>query len=428
MKKVTRVILFILFLISLPYLGKFNVKPVKGWTGTVYIRSDGSIDPVTAPISIVGNFSYILTGDIYGSLIIQRTGAIIDGANHTIQKPDGTAITIQANSVTLKGVVITESSTGIMMIGITGNNVIYNNTIIDNQYGIQLSGDNCLNNLITANIISKNIHGILLEASDNRIYGNKITWNTYGIHLKCRNSEIFAVNNEIIGNDIIKNTYGIFLDGYDVYRNLIYHNNFIDNVNHIFFDNPCWDEFNSWDDGYPSGGNYWDDYAGIDADSDGIGDEPYFIREASEVIQDRYPLIAPIKTFYVGTWQGMKFFVDIISNSTISDFYFNLDGKFISFNVTGENGTIGFCRVTIPKDLLWVIDGWKVLINGQPVNYTILPHTTNTYLSFNYQHSTKNVIIQGTHAIPELPSTITLLPLLIFTALLAIVTKKRLLK
>ncbi len=424
MKKVTRVILLILFLTSLPYLGKFNIKPVKGWTGTVYIRSDGSIDPVTAPISIVGNFSYILTGDIYGSLIVQRTGAIIDGANHTIQKPDGAAITIEANSVTIKRVVITKSSTGIDISAgwERGNNVIYNNTIIDNQYGISV-GYGCLNNLITANIISKNIRGICLweDVYGNRIYGNKITWNTDGIHLK------HCHNNEIIGNDIIKNTYGIYLESY-VHKNVIYHNNFIDNADHFAFYDPPQYEFNSWDDGYPSGGNYWDDYAGIDVDSDGIGDEPYFIREASEVIQDRYPLIVPIETFYVGTWQGMKFFVDIISNSTISDFYFNLDGKFISFNVTCENRTIGFCRITIPKDLLWVIDGWKVLVNGQPINYTIISHPTNTYLCFNYQHSTKNIKIQGTHAIPELPSTITLLPIMIFTLILIIVTKKRFLR
>jgi len=44
-----------------------------------------------------------------------------------------------------------------------------------------------------------------------------------------------------------------------------------------------------WDDGYPSGGNYWSDYAGVDADGDGIGDTPYVIDENNT---DRYPLIS----------------------------------------------------------------------------------------------------------------------------------------
>jgi len=56
---------------------------------------------------------------------------------------------------------------------------------------------------------------------------------------------------------------------------------------------------NTWDNGYPSGGNYWCDYAGGDlysgpyqneSGSDGIGDTPY-IMDASNM--DRYPLIYP---------------------------------------------------------------------------------------------------------------------------------------
>jgi len=47
---------------------------------------------------------------------------------------------------------------------------------------------------------------------------------------------------------------------------------------------------NAWDDGYPSGGNYWSDYTGVDADGDGIGDTPYVIDENNT---DRYPLMNP---------------------------------------------------------------------------------------------------------------------------------------
>jgi len=57
---------------------------------------------------------------------------------------------------------------------------------------------------------------------------------------------------------------------------------------------------NAWDAGYPSGGNYWSDYAGVDlksgpsqdmSGSDGIGDTRYVIDENNT---DRYPLISPV--------------------------------------------------------------------------------------------------------------------------------------
>jgi len=48
------------------------------------------------------------------------------------------------------------------------------------------------------------------------------------------------------------------------------------------------DSNNTWDDGAGEG-NYWNDYEGVDGDSDGIGDTPLVIDEDSA---DRYPLMA----------------------------------------------------------------------------------------------------------------------------------------
>ena len=45
-----------------------------------------------------------------------------------------------------------------------------------------------------------------------------------------------------------------------------------------------------WDNG--SVGNYWNDYTGIDANHDGIGDTPYNISGGSS--QDHYPLMLPL--------------------------------------------------------------------------------------------------------------------------------------
>ena len=80
--------------------------------------------------------------------------------------------------------------------------------------------------------------------------------------------------------------------------NIIYHNSFVNNGVQFNYDAefPC---VNVWDNGYPSGGNYWSDYAGKDlfggpyqnvTGSDGIGDTSHIL-DANNT--DRYPLMKP---------------------------------------------------------------------------------------------------------------------------------------
>jgi hypothetical protein len=52
---------------------------------------------------------------------------------------------------------------------------------------------------------------------------------------------------------------------------------------------------NTWDDGYPAGGNYWSDYvtrypSASEIDASGLWDTPYVINENN---QDNYPLMLP---------------------------------------------------------------------------------------------------------------------------------------
>jgi hypothetical protein len=76
---------------------------------------------------------------------------------------------------------------------------------------------------------------------------------------------------------------------------VIYHNNFVGNTIQASVDSAS--VSNAWDNGYPSGGNYWSDYNGTDlyngpyqnvTGSDGIGDTTYSI-DANNT--DHYPLM-----------------------------------------------------------------------------------------------------------------------------------------
>lgn len=111
-----------------------------------------------------------------------------------------------------------------------------------------------------------------------------------GIYTGFYTAAVF-LNNSIVAN------CGTGINFVRVGNSLIYHNNFINNTQNVFIGYPGSTE--SWDNGYPDGGNYWSDYKGSDfysgpyqniTGSDGIGDTPYVI-DANDL--DYYPLMTP---------------------------------------------------------------------------------------------------------------------------------------
>jgi parallel beta-helix repeat protein len=158
------------------------------------------------------------------------------------------------------------------------NNTITNNACENNSRGICL--DNSSSTAIANNMCENNSIGILLmRSSNNTLINNTCSNNVSGIQLLS-----YSSNNTIINSSCSYNWNGIILEDSD--NNRIYHNNLINNTI-----NANDDGSNFWDNGYPSGGNYWTDYTGKDMDNDGIGDTPHNISGGGN--QDRYPLMVP---------------------------------------------------------------------------------------------------------------------------------------
>jgi hypothetical protein len=119
------------------------------------------------------------------------------------------------------------------------------------------------------------------------------------------------------------------------------------------------------------------------------------------------------------------FTIWVSTNSSIENFHFDIFQASINFNVTGPTGTTGFCRITIPDNLLGgvfplYLDG-TLLVEG--VDYTRTYNGTHNIFDITYTHSAHMIEIFGTNVIPEISSC--LLPSLLLAATLVIVIIKK---
>lgn len=296
-------LIFILSLLSILSSG-LNIKNVKA-SGTIYIRADGSVEG-TADISTVDNVTYTFTGNINDSIVVERSNIIIDGAGYTL---NGTGTGLFAglmieyvaptadDNVTVKNVNIMGFGVGIGLIS-TENITISLCNITDNMDGIWFG--EVMNCTISGNLIADNTNGVYLgSAWENAFYMNNITDNTYGIWIEGSSS------NYIFENNITNNDNGVRL----LYStdNKLYHNWFVNNVNHTYIDpsSP-----NAWNEIYPIGGNFWDnfterypgvgnDFSGPNQDipgSDGFWDGPY---ENDMDNIDHHPIVPEVTSLLI---------------------------------------------------------------------------------------------------------------------------------
>ena len=281
-RKLVFAVALILALIGTPNIA-FRVQKVEA-TVTIYIKADGSVDPETASISRVDNVVYSFEDNINDSIVVQRDNIVIDGANFRLQgtgvdQSKGVDLSDRTN-VTLKSVEVTDFYFGIFLYFSCDNTVTGSNAS-NNTWGAFLA-DSC-DNALTGNTFLNNEYGIYFHSSNNNtLTGNNASNNTYGILLDG------STNNTFTCNTVSNNEYGFyFRSSLRLSKNTVFHNVFVDNkeparIGSLFT--------NVWDDGYPSGGNYWSDYDGTDGNSDGIGDTPYIIDMNN---QDDYPLMEP---------------------------------------------------------------------------------------------------------------------------------------
>ena len=244
----------------------------------IFIRSNGTVEPSTAPILQNGD-TYVLTADMpNSSIVVQRDDIVIDGAGYGIHGYstsyyDGIIISYRTN-ITIKNMEISpfgfgvrmdyasnNTITGNKMSAFTGVSLLYSDyneiigNVINDGYGVQGLGSNNLiignnftsglsgggngkgidltgsNNTISQNIIrhevSIDIGSVDSSAQYNIISNNTIIDGRVGILIaKSSNNLVFG---NIIKGKTDSRTGGLYIS-HDSFGNVIYENQFENNA------------------------------------------------------------------------------------------------------------------------------------------------------------------------------------------------------
>jgi parallel beta-helix repeat protein len=256
---------------------------------------------------------FVRNGTYYENVVINKTVSLMGESKETTVI-DGqfrkSVVYLTKPYINISGFKITHSaiwqgpfdSAGMCIVPSSAQHAnICENTFTENADGISVCGSH---NTISANNFSNQYWNAIFmyyEAYYNLIDANSFSNSSLDTTPgACGDICMYYYNT---GNVIIENNfYGKFDGGGGIYNdqvasmydNVIYHNNFFCNCAI-----PAAPASNTWDNGYPSGGNYWKTYSGTDSymgryqnetGSDGVGDTPY-VGNANNM--DHYPLMKP---------------------------------------------------------------------------------------------------------------------------------------
>lgn len=243
-----------------------------------------------------------------GLMVVESAAVNVSESDFATNRCDALRV-LRSTDLTLAHCVVSQSQNG-LFVDNSANTTIVSNLFASNNFtGARL--DNAVNPVVSQNRVQDNRGDGLTLANfvNGLIERNWISGNLIGISILGGN----GLN--VTDNTLTYNVAGISFRDFDytvgtsyVYNTIVYHNNFIYNIEDQADHVPG--IVLAWDNGYPSGGNYWSDYIGSDNCSganqnicgqpDGIGDTlyrgivefslPYHYRSQSP-LSDNYPLI-----------------------------------------------------------------------------------------------------------------------------------------
>jgi parallel beta-helix repeat protein len=333
----------------------------------ITVRSISKLERGCMRVSGTPHSSIIIDGDVNFNSTAQTEGWLGDGSLENPYIVDGmeidgydwcisisnTRVYFAISNCNLTGATFADGA-GIFLYNVS-NALLNNNTVRHSWRGIYL--DQSSYNTVVNNNCTTNACGIYLDRSNSNIILNNTSNTKWGqdVSICLDNSD----SNTVVNNSFMDAFVGgIYID--ESSFNILTNNTCTHNSRHIWIQALSENNYIHWnvfaDDSAPAvdagtgnvfDHNYWADYGGSDADSDGIGDVPHTFLGNN----DSYPLI------YLPTppiWNETP--SEVIVEFTLSFFYLNLN-------------------VTCPSPLTWYVNDtlFSIDIHGRISSRSILP-------------------------------------------------------
>jgi len=256
----------------------FNVRKSGDYTDNAGIRISSDFvritDNIVGPNKYHGLYFSSSENNVITDNVIQQNqhdGINLGGSQNTIIAGNNIrangykGILIASRNNTLIGNIFHDNHYGIDISSSTQSSIIEYNNVTNSYYGIRLTGRNLT---FSDNIVDKNQYGFYFSSgcADNIITGNYITQNNiHGIKLS------ISSRNNTFFNNYISNTDNVDANGRNYW-------NITKTPGTNIFGGPY------------LGGNYWNDYSGVDIDFDGLGDTSIPHNSTGGIRGDEHPL------------------------------------------------------------------------------------------------------------------------------------------